>query len=360
MKARGFLVLLGATIVSIACAGVALRLGGGTVSPPASENQPLFPGLAGEVGDLTRLRVKTPSYALVMERRGTAWVAADRGDYPLRAASVANLLAGLGELRLVEPKTINPALYARIGVEDPNAKEAGSSLVALERTSGSLGELIIGKHAESIGFDPLGGIFVRRPGDAQSWLAQGSPTIPSELIGWFDELPAYASVGVTRVAVSEGGKTLFDAVKKGNSYEPAPAAPGSAPVAEQVNDAAVKRLVDVVGTGTFDDVAAADKVSFAGETRSVHFELANGVTIDITLGTKDGRQWVRYLPTAAPTSSAAAQVHDFAERGKSYAFALPDYQTSALTLKIDQLTAPASEAKSSDIPAPPPVIKQTH
>ena len=352
--------MLAATIASLAGAAIAFQVEGGAGSPSAGENQSLFPGLAGKVADLARLRVKTPSYELVMERRGGAWVAADRGDYPLRAASVANVLTGLGELRLVEPKTSNPDLYARIGVEDPSAKGAASSLVALDGASGSLGELIIGKRAESIGFDPLGGTFVRRPSDAQSWLAQGSPTIPAALSGWFDGLPAYSSVDVTRVEISQAGKAIFDAVKDGGSYKPAPAAPDATAVTTQINDAAVKRLTQVVGTGTFDDVTTADKVSFPNDARSVHFELANGVSIDITMGTKDGKPWVRYAPSATPASSAAAQVKDFAERGKSYSFALPDYQISALTLGIDQLTAPPSEANGSNLPAPPPEIKQTH
>lgn len=359
MKATGFLVLLAATIASIAGAGITIRLESSAESPPTGDNRPLFPGLAQEVADLSRLRVKTPSYELVMEQHGAAWVAADRGDYPLRAASVANFLTGLGELRLVEAKTSNPDLYARIGLEDPNAKGAGSSLVALDRGSASLGELIIGKHAESIGFDPLGGTFVRRPREAQSWLAQGSPTIPPELSGWFDALPVFPSVDVARVEVSEGGKIVFDAVKDGDSYKPAPATAGENPVTTQVNDAAVKRLVHAVDSGTFEDVVAADKVNFAGNARSVHFELANGVAIDITIGDRDGRQWVRYIPTAMAESSAAAQVRDFGDRGKSYAFALPDYQLSALTIGVDELTAAASAADTSDLPAPPAIVKQT-
>lgn len=359
MKARGFLVLLAATIAAIAGAGITIRLESSAESPSTGDRRPLFPGLAQEIADLSRLRVKTPAYALVMERRGATWVAADRGDYPLRQASVANVLTGLGELRLVESKTANPDLYARIGVEDPNAKGAGSNLVSLDRGSASLGDLIIGKHAESIGYDPLGGTFVRRPAEAQSWLAQGSPTIPPALSGWFDELPSYPSVDVARVQVSDGGKIVFDAVKDGDSYKPAAAASDASPVTTQVNDAAVKRLAQVVGTGTFEDVAAADKVNFSGAARSMHFELANGVSIDISLGEKDGQKWVRYIPTATVDSSAAAQVNDFAARAKSYAFALPDYQLSALTIGVDQLIAAAGEANMPDLPAPSAVIKQT-
>ncbi|HWG05869.1 MAG TPA: DUF4340 domain-containing protein, partial [Beijerinckiaceae bacterium] len=345
---------------AVAGAGVALRVGGGGETTNAGENQVLFPGLASETAQLTHLHVKTPAYELQMEQHDGNWVAADRGNYPLRAATVANVLTGLGELRKVEPKTTNPDLYARIGVEDPSAKGAGSSLVGLEQASGSLGELIIGKRAESIGFDPLGGTFVRRPGDAQSWLAQGSPTIPSELLGWFDELPAFSSVDVSHLTVSEGGKTVFDAVKDGDTYKPAPAATdGAAPVTTQVNDAATKRLAQVVSTGSFDDVGPADKVSFADNARKVHFELANGATVDITIGTRDGKPWVRYQPSATPTSSAAAPVKAFGDRGKTYAFALPDYQMSALALGIDQLTAPASEANTSNLPTPPSVVKQT-
>ncbi len=239
----------------------------------------------------------------------------------MRAASVANLITGLDELRLIEPKTSNPDLYPRIGLEDPNAKGAESNLVALERGATSLGELIVGKKAESIGFDPLGGTFVRRPGDAQSWLAQGSPTIPSELSGWFDELPAYPSVDVARVQVSDGGKIVFDAVKDGDVYKPAPAAAGDTnPMTNQVNDAAVKQLAYVVSTGTFEDVAAADKVSFTAMPPAWSISsLPMAYRSTSRSVTRTARNGCATCRTAKPDPSAATQVHDFADRGKSFA-----------------------------------------
>ncbi len=44
MKARGFLVLLAATIASIAGAALTIRIDSGAEVPPTGDSRPVFPG----------------------------------------------------------------------------------------------------------------------------------------------------------------------------------------------------------------------------------------------------------------------------------------------------------------------------
>ena len=51
------------------------------------------------------------------------WGLADRGGYPVQPAKLRAMLTGLTELRLVEPRTADPAVRPP-RVEDPNGKTA--------------------------------------------------------------------------------------------------------------------------------------------------------------------------------------------------------------------------------------------
>src|SRR5262249_61516565 len=70
-------------------------------------------------------------------------------------------------------------------VEDPG--KGKSTLVTLKDKAGTpLAELIIGKRR----YDRLGagndGIYVRKPGDTQAWLARGSLEFSDQLSSWLD------------------------------------------------------------------------------------------------------------------------------------------------------------------------------
>ena len=110
------------------------------------------------------------------------------------------LLLGLADLSLVEPKTRRPELLSRLDLDDPgNGK---STLVRLRnRTGGTVAELIVGKTRRGRLGGGNDGVYVRKPGDKQAWLAAGSLELPADLVGWLDrriiDVPAGRIASVT-------------------------------------------------------------------------------------------------------------------------------------------------------------------
>ena len=87
-------------------------------------------------------------------------------------------------MTLVEPKT-RPELFARLDLDDPS--NGKSTLVTLEDSSGAeIAGLIVGKRRD----DRLGGgndgVYVRKPGDPQPWLARGSLDLSDDASSWLD------------------------------------------------------------------------------------------------------------------------------------------------------------------------------
>src|SRR5262249_58555797 len=82
-------------------------------------------------------------------------------------------------------------------VEDPGSGK--STLVSVkDRSGGTIAQLIVGKRR----YDRLGagndGVYVRRPGDAQAWLARGTLDPSGEASGWLD--PRILDIPASRLA----------------------------------------------------------------------------------------------------------------------------------------------------------------
>ena len=62
-------------------------------------------------------------------KHGDAWGLEDRGGYPVQVTKLRGMLTALTELRLVEPRTTDPAKFGRLGLEDPERKDATANLL---------------------------------------------------------------------------------------------------------------------------------------------------------------------------------------------------------------------------------------
>ena len=336
MSPRAFQYLLWTTLVAVVAAlavsrmdqtpGVA-RAGGGDSAAP----------FASRARDVAKVIIEAPNYQLTLEKRGENWVAADRGAYPVRASAVANLLTSLGAMRLAERKTSKPVLYAEIGVEDYKTG-AGSTALAFHYADGaSAGGVLIGKRSNSASFDQTGATFVRRAGEAQAWLAQGAPLLPREFSEWFVELPAVPATEVQGVAISEGGRVVFEARKSAEGlYARADALEPAA------NDTAVKRVAQaLVGTG-FEDVRPVSAIT--NVRRNVRLDLGAGKHIDVLVGEGAGQIYVSFAGDATGVAG------DVIKLSKGFAYRLPTYRLSGLTQPLAELTAEEQSSTPAGMP----------
>ncbi len=174
---RGTLLVLCAAVVVAAL----LVFGPGGDAPPTPAGR-FFPELGARVNDAARIEVTSADESFSVTRADGGWVLAERAGYPARFDAVKPLLLGLAELQIVESKTARPELHARIGVEDPLAEGASSTQVrVLDAQDAPLAELILGKAGDG---DTL---FVRRPGEAQSWSVRGSVPLQATPLAWMDK-----------------------------------------------------------------------------------------------------------------------------------------------------------------------------
>jgi hypothetical protein len=335
MKPTTFVVLLAATAVSVLAAGYAVLSESRIQAPTAAAGAPVFGSLLGQANDVQTATIASASGKFTIAHKGDGWVLVEKDDYPVAADKMRKLVAGLADLRLLEAKTDQADRHARLEVEDIAAKDAKSKQVTLAAADGKpLADLIVGKQNYTTDLNGLHGIYVRKPGDAQAWLAQGSVDVPTAATDWIDR--AVVDVGEDRIQrlqfepTGAPAVTVSKADKSAPDYTLAPL-----PEGKSADPDAVKRLTQVFAAVSLDDVRAdknTDEAVKAGTAEATTFD---GLTLKAELLAMDGGTWLRLTASAAEGSAAAADAKAINDRVAGWLFKLPQFKVGLLQPKID-------------------------
>ena len=196
-------------------AAAAATIGGALLVRPSAPPPPepggaalAFPGLAQRLQSAARIEAKRHDGTLEIARRGETWVLPAKGGYPVRQEKVRELLVGLTELRLTEPRTANPEMLDRLGLEDPSRAGATSTLLrVLDAQGGVIAELVIGRRRIRTQGNVPESAFIRRPNESQAWLAEGRIPVDSDPQLWLDrDIANLPRERVRRVDVARAGE----------------------------------------------------------------------------------------------------------------------------------------------------------
>lgn len=340
MSTRSSLALVLATVLAVLLAAWALwsqPADGG----PQRGTQLLFPALAAENTQVGAVEIDTPAYRMQLQRSGDTWLAQSHGDYPVRAPLATELVARIAAMHLLEAKTSRPDWYALVGVEDRDATSARSNLVRLAQAPDGLASadamaVLVGKISTSLGSDPLGGTFIRLPGDEQSWLASGIVEIPAQLSAWFEQLFSIQGPEITRVSIAENGQTLFDATRKAGAptYDLASGGPS-----DSIDQELLKRITQSLVSVTLEDVGPAAAVAITPADRVLNFETSTGIALRVQAGHRNDQPWLLFHAEPLPGSDGAALAAAINARTSGFAFRLASNRTLPLLSQVADLLA---------------------
>ncbi len=210
MKPRTLLILVILGVIAIA--------GGwyfGTAEQPTGQQafnagKLMFPDLAPQLQNAARIEIVHQGKTTAIVKHGDTWGLEDRGGYVVQPGKLRGMLTALTELRLVEPRTTDPAEFNRLGLEDPNGKTAESNLLRVLDPSGkTIAVLIVGHRRVRTQGNVPEQVFVRRPDDNQTWLAEGSLQVDADPQLWLDrDIMNIDHTSIATVAVTDGDAKL--------------------------------------------------------------------------------------------------------------------------------------------------------
>lgn len=342
MSPRAFLILLVITAIAVVGA-IAAAVQPSLSEPESGGGDPMFPVLAQRAAEARRIVVETPDYSATWEFLDGLWVDAGRGNYPGRQSAVAELVTGLASLTRVEPKTANPEWYRYIRVGDPTAQPPTAvAHITVSGVGGTvLADAILGTRSYSIpASHARGGSFAREANDGQSWLVEGSVSLPSVLPDWFETLVNIPGTNVASIAVIEGGKTVFEAERSDpttGTYSLVSVDAPDVPTNAEVNATAVRGLASAIVGVRAEDVRALEGLTVPETARTNRFTTVTGLQVDMTVVDAEGGPWT-LIKASAPTESAAAEeATAINARTAHWAFKLDSSRISRLTRKVSEL-----------------------
>ncbi len=381
MNAKSLTLLLVLAGAAVFVAAVALRSDTSSAEESAAK-QKLLPGLSGSSSDastsdrrnaVAMIRIQRAEGGYTLHKVGDTWTIQDRGDFPVQMDQVRKLVNALGDATTIEAKTSDPAKYARLGVEDVDAPDSKSVLVTLGGQDGrEIAKLIVGKQAEASGMQVSKQVYVRRAGEAQSWLADMQLDLHERATDWMAKEVVKVpqdSVRSIEIRQPDGETLLVDRPSKETKDFTLHAVPeGKEPTYPTVANSLATGLEYV----NLEDVAPAGDVDFSTGTGPIaRYTTFDGLVVTVTTKDQDGKAYASFVAsyeappaaevkpdgaegeTTAPPAAAKsadevqAEVAKLNDRLSKWAYVISSYSRSQFGKK-------ASEMVKDRAPATPP------
>ena len=296
------------SVVALAVAGAAWFAtrktdAGSTAAKDAQSGAPLFPELAQKTEDVKTIKVQAKGQAFTVEKQGDGWGMSEKGGYTVNFDKVKDLVSKLAYFKILEKKTKDPALYGKLELEDADKPDAKSTRVTLSDGGGGvLADVLIGKTAAG-GGPSISSMYVRRPGEEQTYEVSGTVYIDGAANNWLDKQVVKlerSRVHKVEIVHADGTKLVI-----------AKAAPDDKNFVVQDLPAGAELKWPGVADGiagaleylNFDDVEASGKRDFADPTATTAtLQTFDGLIVTIKLLEKEGKFYGQFSAHADPAA----------------------------------------------------------
>lgn len=338
----------GRSAAILAAVGVVVLAGGwcfGTRKEPVEyihvpSGAPVFPDFLAHLANATKLEINHKGQTITIEKRADGqWGLAGLRDYPVDQGKLRGVFAGLTELRFMEPRTADPARFARLGVDDANG-----DLVRLIGGGKTLDALVVG-HTQSQSDSNLSPrMYVRRPGDKQSWLAEGPLRIDDNPANWLDR--NVVNIGHDRIVSATTSTGLTFGLIGGRW---ALVKPADYPALEDYKVADVESALEQV---TFEQVKPDADLQAEPAGDSV-FTTKDGLAVTVHVFHAGKDIWSQFA-AAASSDTAKAEADRLNGLWSGWSYQLGTWKEKSLVPALDDLKAPPPKpATAQSAPSDP-------
>lgn len=316
MKAKTLGILAAITIAGIV---VAIFVNQNPASQLPNSGELLFPELLSGVNDVNEVVVETKDQTVTLVRGEDAWGIKEKAGYRADVEKVKQILIGLAELRILEPKTKNPELYDRLGLQDKEQEGSLSTTVTLKTPNNPKAALVIvGNQRPAKGNPRMSDIYVRKPGDSQTWLAIGNLPLEKMAGEWLDkEITALTTKRVHRVTVTHpGGGTLLVSKDKPEDLDfQVDSIPAGFKVASQFN---VNNVAGTLVQLSSEDVKKEEDVNFQDHAGvSAVLETFDGLRLHVQTAKEENKIFGKFSAEFDPALVRPVDATPSSEKGET-------------------------------------------
>ncbi len=325
----------------------------------------LFPDLIDRVNDVRTVTVTKGDQTWTIRLGDAGWTMDEKDGYRASADRVKKTVVAMADLKILEPKTSNPDLYRKIGVDDVDKPWSEAVLVALQDDGGSdLAALLIGKtRSHESGAKPAE-VYVRKPGEAASWLVEARLDVKPEAMAWLDPETLKVDKGrVRRVATihPDGETVVIDRANETVDFFTLQSIPEGQKLRSTQRLGSMAAGLEFLG---HKDVAPADGHDFDGKAAVTELTTGDGLRVTVEVlpePVDEDHHWARFRaefddaliaqPAADDEKAEGDAAHDadavrqeadaINARVAGWAYLLPDYRAEHFLRRMADLTEPA-------------------
>ena len=286
MHTKKLIVLASVAVIAI---GLGIWLASERGSQTESTASVLYPEFKKSVNEVSAIRIFTSGNERAVEiaHKDSDWVISERNEFPADDAKVRKLLLNLANARIQEEKTSNPENYATLGVEDLTADNASSVRIEISGVTPAV-DLIVGKQGPG-----LESQYVRRAGEAQSWLIDKDLDTSSTVTDWLSkEVIDISADRIQSARIETSGAKPYSAVK--NSKVDADFAVEGLPKGKKLSAPNVANtLATALASVTLSDVQPADTMKNSAADKAL-YQTFDGLVVELQGWTLDNKRYVAF------------------------------------------------------------------
>lgn len=338
MSPRTISILLVMAILSTAAAvyGVSTRV---SYQKTNFQGQRLFPALLDDAKTAQEMVVTQNGLTLTLVRNGDKWSLKESGNYPVHGNLVSKVIFSLANMELLEARTDKPSRYDALDLGDPDKKGTKSQHVTLKDGAGKvLADLIVGRANFFLPETTTGGMYVRRPGEQQTWLVRGLVDFGGEPRSWLvREIIDIKPERISHVDVTQpDGEKLIVVPKPGEKGE---FAFENMPEGMKLkSEFAPRNIAALLSSFVLNDARRAGDVTLdPAQAIVADFMTNDGIHVVLHLWQADKQHYMTLEAAYVgdkPDSDAAKQAATAAERTKGWVYIIPDYHYEQVSKKM--------------------------
>jgi len=288
-----------------------------------------FPELADRIDEVASVRLMYQGQRITMERTAQGWTVAESDGFPARTKAIQELLYALSESRRLEPKTQDPAKFAKLQVEDPTQPNVEAKRIdVLSKDGRSFASVILGKESLMLQVIGEGGAYVRLPDQKQTWLASSNLVAGGELKDWLSNpiLDILRQRIARAVITHPNGDRLV--VSRSPKADGTFVLEGLADDEKLISEYYPTDIARALEKFEVHQVRRRNAVDFPAEAtiRGEH-QTVDGMTIAFELATIDGKDWIRFVAAGGQSSAARSEGDAIMQRTQDWAFLIPEFES---------------------------------
>ena len=284
-----------------------------------------LPDLKNQLTDVAKIQIESVAESVVLENKNNSWVVSSKHDYPADTNLIRQLIYGIADLKIIEAKTNDETLLAKIGLTLDS--EESVRIWLTDKGGQTISDLLFGKSQVPISNQGQDW-FARHFKENQSWQLNGEFELNKNAYQWLNKtVLALKTDEIQEVVLhaNSDDSLLISNVEGTQSFELQ-----GITDSEKVEAFKLDEIIESASAIQLDDVRVKSTQASNTEKESIQIKTKSGLSVDIRIVDTD-QGWISLKATSkSDDKTVQDQSQALNHNWSSWEFQIPGYKLDSL------------------------------